>query len=96
MEYRLGTALKIKDSGETLSLACPKCGDKVNFHVFSNAETRLDASFPFMNMGKVYFLICPKCAGIFTVEQSKGKSFDKGLKTSILDLDLKTLKEFKE
>lgn len=96
MEYRLGTALKIKDSGETLSLTCPKCGNNVEFRVFSNAETRLDASFPFINLGKVYFLICPKCAGIFTVEQSKGKSFDKGVKTSILDLDLKTLKEFKE
>ena len=96
MEYRLGTALKIKDSGETLALTCPKCGEKVEFRVFSNSETRLDSSFPFVNMGNVYFLICPKCAGIFTVDRKKGKSFDKGLKTSILDIDLKTLKEFKE
>ena len=96
MEYRRGNAIKIKDSGETLSLTCPKCGEKVSFRMFSNAEKRLEASFPFVNSGKVYFLICPKCAGIFTVEQSKGKSFDKGIKTSILDLDLKTLKEFKE
>ena len=96
MEYRLGTGKKIKDSGETLSLICPKCGEKVNFHVFSNDDKQFDSSFPFVHSGKVYCLVCPKCAGIFSVDQKNGKGFDKGLKTSILDIDIKTLKEFKE
>lgn len=95
MEYRIGTGLKIKNSGETISLTCPKCDCKVNFQVFSNKYSRLDSSFPFVNKGNVYFLVCPKCASVYTVDKAKGKSFDNGAKTSILDLDLKTLKEFK-
>lgn len=96
MEYRLGTGKKIKDNGETLSLTCPKCGDKVNFRIFSNGDTQFDASFPFVHSGKVYCLVCPKCASLFTVDPAKGKSFEKGQTLSILDIDLKTLKEFKE
>ena len=58
MEYRLGTALKIKDGGKTLSLKCPNCGNKVGFSVFSNAESRLSSKFPFFKRGNVYFLVC--------------------------------------
>ena len=54
MEYRLGTGLKIKDKGETVSLVCPKCENKVNFHVFSNIENRLASKFPFINSNNVY------------------------------------------
>ena len=95
MEYRLGTGLKIKDKGETVSLVCPKCDEKVNFHLFSNIENRLNAKFPFIKSNNVYFLICPKCASVFTVDEAKGKSFDKGEKLSIGNFDFKTLKEFK-
>ncbi|MDE6110962.1 MAG: hypothetical protein K2F65_03485 [Eubacterium sp.] len=95
MEYRLGTGLKIKDKGETVSLVCPKCDEKVNFHLFSNIENRLNAKFPFIKTSNVYFLICPKCAAVFTVDEAKGKSFDKGEKLSIGNFDFKTLKEFK-
>lgn len=95
MEYRLGTGLKIKDRGETVSLVCPKCGKKVYFHVFSNIENRLDASFPFIDTQNVYFLICPKCAAVYTVDEIKGKTFSNGEKLSIGNFDLKTLKEFK-
>ena len=84
MEYRLGTGLKIKDKGET-----------VNFHMFSNIENRLDAKFPFIKSSNVYFLICPNCASVYTVDEVKGKNFDKGEKLSIGNFDLKTLKEFK-
>ena len=45
MEYRLGTGIKIKDSGETVPLVCPKCDNKVQFHLFSNIENR----FPFLS-----------------------------------------------
>ena len=96
MEYRLGTALKIKDGGKTLSLKCPNCGNKVGFSVFSNAESRLSSKFPFFKRGNVYFLVCPKCASIYTVEESRGKNFVKGEKLSIGDFDLKTLKKFKD
>ena len=95
MEYRIGTALRVKDNGETVALTCPKCECKVNFKVFSNFETRLDSSFPFVNRNNVYFLVCPKCASIYTVDEAKGKTFDKGEKLSIGNFDLKTLKEFK-
>lgn len=95
MEYRLGTGLKIKDKGETVSLVCPKCNENVNFHLFSNIEKRLDVKFPFIKSNNVYFLICPKCASVFTVDESKGKTFDKGEKLSIGNFDFKTLKEFK-
>ena len=95
MEYRLGTGLKIKDKGETVSLVCPKCKKAVNFHMFSNIENRLDAKFPFIKSSNVYFLICPNCASVYTVDEVKGKNFDKGEKLSIGNFDLKTLKEFK-
>lgn len=95
MEYRLGTGLKIKDKGETVSLVCPKCENKVNFKVFSNIENRLDSKFPFIDSKNIYFLICPKCASIYTVDEIKGETFDKGEKLSIGNFDLKTLKEFK-
>ena len=95
MEYRLGTGLKIKDKVETVSLVCPKCENKVNFHVFSNIENRLASKFPFINSNNVYFLICPKCASIFTVDEVKGQIFSGGEKLAIGNFDLKTLKEFK-
>lgn len=95
MEYRLGTGLKIKDKGETLSLFCPKCENKVQFHIFSNIENRLDSKFPFIDTKNVYFLICPKCASVFTIDEIKGQTFDKGEKLSIGNFDLKSLKEFK-
>lgn len=95
MEYRLGTGLKIKDRGETVSLVCPKCNENVHFHLFSNIENRLNAKFPFIKSNQVYFLICPKCASVFSVDEAKGKSFDKGEKLSIGNFDFKTLKEFK-
>ena len=87
MEYRLGTGIKIKDSGETVPLVCPKCDNKVQFHLFSNIENRLKAEFPFFKSGNVYFLICPKCASVFTVDEMKGKTFDKGEKLSIGNFD---------
>lgn len=95
MEYRLGTGLKIKDKGETVSLVCPKCKKTVHFRLFSNLENRLNAKFPFIKSSNIYFLICPKCASVFTVDEAKGKNFDKGENLSIGNFDLKTLKEFK-
>ncbi len=96
MEYRLGTGLKIKSTGETLPLYCPKCGKKVSFGVFSNIENRLSPSFPFVNSKDVYFLVCPECASIFTVDESKGKTFAKGEKLAIGNFDFKTLKKFND
>lgn len=95
MEYRLGNNLKIKDIGETLTLECPNCGNKVKFRLFSNNELRLRSDFPFAKSGKVFFLVCPDCAAVYTVDEAKGKNFAKGEKLSIGDFDFKTLKPFK-
>ncbi len=95
MEYRLGTGKKIKSKGDTLPLVCPECGKKVSFGVFSNIENRLDSSFPFINTQNVYFLICPECASVYTVDESKGKVFEKGEKLAIGNFDFKQLKKFK-
>lgn len=95
MDYRLGTGLKIKNKGETVSLVCPHCENKVKFQVFSNIENRLDSKFPFFNSKNVYFLICPKCASVYTVDHAKGKNFAEGEKLAIGNFDFKTLKEFK-
>ena len=95
MEYRLGTSIRIKDKGETATLECPCCKNKVKFGVFSNMDTRLIPDFPLIDSTCVYFLICPKCASIYTVDESKGDEFTKGEKLSIGNFDLKSLKEFK-
>lgn len=94
MKYRLGTGLKIKDKGETVSLVCPKCENRVKFSVFSNIENRLNSNFPFIDTKNVYFLVCPKCASVYTVDEIKGKTFETGEKLSIGNFDFKTLKEF--
>ncbi len=94
MDYRLGNNKKIKSLGETLELTCPKCGKKVNFSLFSNAELRLSAEFPIVSSGTVYFLVCPECSGIFGIDEEKGNSFKKGEKLAIGNYDLKELKAF--
>lgn len=94
MEYRLGNYKKIKVGGETTELTCPKCNEKVVMSVYSNGETRLDAEFPFVKSGNVYFLVCPKCASVFGVDEVKGKNFKKGEKLSIGNFDLKELDKY--
>lgn len=95
MEYRIGNSLRVKSRGETLSLTCPNCNEKVQFGVFSNYERRLAPKLTLFDCKTVYFLVCPKCASIFTVDEKKGDSFKNGEKLSIGNFDLKTLKEFK-
>lgn len=94
MEYRLGNSLRVKSKGESLELTCPSCGKKVHFGVFSNMDRRLAAKITLLDCKTVYFLVCPECAGVFTVDESKGDSFKKGQKLSIGNYDLKPLKEF--
>ena len=94
MEYRLGNFRKIKSSGETVELTCPKCNKKVNMSLYSNGEIKLKAELPFVSTGSVYFLICPSCAGIFGVDESRAKTFDKGDKLAIGNFDLKELDKF--
>lgn len=96
MNYRLGTDIRIKDRGETLTLACPKCNKKVNFELFTNMENKFEAAFPFLNSKTVYFLVCPSCASVYTVDEAKGDEFRKGEKLSIGNFDLKELKSFNE
>lgn len=95
MEYRLGTSLKIKDRGETETLECPNCKNKVKFGVFTNMDNRLIPEFPLFESTSIYFLVCPKCASIYTVDETKGDNFKKGEKLSIGNFDLKNLKAFK-
>ncbi len=95
MDYRLGKSLRIIERGETLKLECPKCNKKVAFSVFTNADAKLISSLPFISCEDVYFLVCPECAGVFGVENSKGRTFNKGEKLAIGNFDLKELKEFK-
>ena len=96
MEYRLGNSLRVKSRGDTLELTCPNCSKDVQFGVFSNFERRLAPKITLFDYKTVYFLVCPECASVYTVDESKGKSFKKGEKFSISSIDLKTLKEFKE
>lgn len=76
-------------------LFCPECKNKVNFGVFSNFERRLAVKPTLLDCQTVYFLVCPECASVFTVEEARGKAFQKGEKLSIGNFDLKPLKEFK-
>ena len=94
MEYRFGNSKKVDSQGETLPLTCPKCGKKGEFGVFSNSETRLKSTLPFVKKGNVYVLICPNCAGVFTVDAAKGKTFKKGEKLSIGNFDFKEPEKF--
>ena len=94
MEYRLGNNKKIKSSGETVELTCPKCDKKVRMSLFSNSEMKITAELPFIKKGDVFFLICPECAAVFGVDESKGKDFKKGEMLSIGNFDLKELIRF--
>lgn len=94
MEYRLGNSDRIHAYGETVEIVCPKCGKKVNFSVFTNFDMRLAVKFPPVEINNVYFLVCSECAGVFTVESEKGKTFRKGEKLAIGNYDLKELKVF--
>ena len=69
--------------------------EKVNFGVFSNFERHLAVKATLLDCKTVYFLVCPECASVFTVEEARGKAFQKGEKLSIGNFDLKPLKEFK-
>lgn len=95
MEYKLGNSLKIKSRGETQSLICPKCNNKVQFGVFSNRERRLAVKPSFIDLNTVYFLVCPKCAAVYTIDKITGDEFVKDRKSIIEEWDLSTLKEFK-
>lgn len=95
MEYRLGNSLRVKSRGETDELTCPHCEKKVSFGVFSNYERRLAVKPTLFDCKTVYFLVCPQCASVFTVNEANGDNFKNGIKFSIGNFDLKTLKEFK-
>ena len=95
MEFRLGNSRWVHQRGKTVSIVCPECKNKVNFGVFSNFERRLAVKPTLLDCQTVYFLVCPECASVFTVEERRGKAFQKGEKLSIGNFDLKPLKEFK-
>ncbi len=95
MEYRLGNSKWVKSAGDTVEITCPECNEKGHFGVFTNADTRLKTTFPLFTNNDVYFLVCPKCATVFTVEESIGKTFKDGELLSIGDYSLKKLKKFK-
>ena len=94
MEYRIGNDKKIKSSGETTELTCPRCNNKVKMALFSNGEKRIQSDFPFVKNGNVYFLVCPSCASVFGVDETKAKTFKKGEKLSIGNFDFKELDKF--
>lgn len=96
MEYRLGTANKIREQGETTELFCPYCEKKVHFSVFSNLERRIALKLPLpIDVHTVYFLVCPECASIYSVDESSAEGFRNGQKLSIGNFDLRELKDFK-
>ena len=77
---------------------CPDCGHEISEY----ANMCPNCGFPlqkflkennFTNIQGV--LVCPKCASVYTVEEARGKAFQKGEKLSIGNFDLKSLKEFK-
>lgn len=77
MEFRLGNSRWVHQRGETVSIICPECKNKVNFGVFSNFERHLAVKATLLDCKTVYFLVCPECASVFTVEEARGKAFQK-------------------
>ncbi len=96
MDYKLGNNKKIKDIGKTNNIECPKCGKKVHFSVFSNANIDVVPSLPIIKSSNVYFLVCPSCAEIFTVDEKIGDEFKNGKTLVIGNYDLKNLSKFKQ
>ena len=94
MEYRLGTAKKIKEIGQTEPLSCPKCQETVMLPVFTNGKTDFVAEFPIVKSGKVYFTVCPRCCAAFGIATRAGKTFSKGEPLAIGNFDFIDLKEF--
>mgnify|MGYP006883506265 CR=1 FL=1 len=97
MEYRLGNSKWVHQRGETVELVCPNCHNKVNFGVFSNLERRLAVNPTLLDTQTVYFLVCLECASVYTVEEARGKAFQKGEKLSIVQMfyEMKTPVEAK-
>lgn len=92
MEYKkLGNSKKLINAGTTNKITCPKCNNKGEMSVFKNRDTRLVAKMPLVNTEFIYMIVCPKCASMFTVDNSKGKTLEKGEKLAIGDFDLKEL-----
>lgn len=96
MEYKLGNSLRVKATGETEGLICPRCGKEVSFGVFSNGDWRLAPKITLLDISTVYFLVCPECASVFTVDENKGKEFKNGDKSAIKSEDLNYLERFKD
>lgn len=94
MEYKLGNSKNIKSQGETTELTCPKCGELVNFSVFTNLNTQLAAQFPPVKVNNVYFAVCPNCSALYGIDEAQGKEFKKGEKLAVGNYDLKELKQF--
>lgn len=95
MEYRIGKDKRISDRGQTEMLVCPKCKNNVKFSVFSNKDLNLLAKLPLVKIQDVFFLVCPECAGVFGVDNAKGKEFKNGEPLAIGNYDLKELTQFK-
>lgn len=94
MDYRLGTAKKIKELGTTKPLTCPQCQQTAAMPVYANGATDFVPEFPIVKTGKVYFTVCPHCAAIFGIETRAGKTFAKGEPLAIGNFDLKPLEQF--
>lgn len=94
MKYRLGNSIKMFDKGKTIELECPNCKKEVEFSMFSNRDTKLTSNFPLIKTENVYLLVCPRCSSCYTVDNAKGKTFEKGEKLAIGNFDLKELKEY--
>ena len=94
MEYKLGNGKKIKEACETCELTCPKCNKKTVMSMYSNGNTDIVSSFPFVESSTVYFLVCPECASVYGVDEEKGKMLKKGEALAVGNFDLKELKEF--
>lgn len=95
MEYRIGKDKRLSEIGQTDTLVCPKCKSKVKFSVFSNKDLSLTTKLPLVKIQDVFFLVCPECAGIFGVDNAKGKEFKNGEALAIGNYDLKELTQFK-
>lgn len=95
MDYKLGNSKILNTLGETQSLTCPKCSKEVKLSVYSNLDVRAISKLPLIKSEKVYMLVCPNCASVFGVDESNGKTFEKGTQFAIMQGDLKELKEYK-
>lgn len=75
MEFRLGNSRWVHQRGETVSIVCPECKNKVNFGVFSNFERHLAVKATLLDCKNVYFLYALNVHLFLQLKKQEDKPF---------------------